>query len=439
MKTVSTASKSLHVTSLILSGAIALAAAAPANADKRTPAPIVYATGTSPYPAGKPQYIEPSRSPDAKAKKQARIQFRYPGSPSPSQSEFEAAEQGAAYEAPSNREYASITTPASAMASAGSSSANSFDARAAAARMEAERAVSAVESEPLPSLQPVAATAPTPVPPAASVTAPQYQKAARQLTPADSYTVSSEPVPVFDEMSVAIIYGDEFNGLPTANGEMFDPNAMTAAHPTLPLPSLIQVVNAETGQEVVLRVNDRGPFEDGASLQVSPRAASELGMGGAGKASLRVRYLGAAPAATTPATPSTPQQMMVQANYPKAEKTLQAGFAENKSLPATYEPAPAATGSATLPATYSYGATATTSQGREYYVQIGSFTDISNAQTMSNSVQASLPVTIVPARVNGADYFRVRVGPLSSRSEAERARSDLSYAGITQGRIVTDE
>ncbi len=74
-----------------------------------------------------------------------------------------------------------------------------------------------------------------------------------------SYTVSSEPVPVFDETSVAIVYGAEFDGLPTANGETYDPNAMTAAHPTLPLPSLIQVVNTVTGKEVVLRVNDRAP------------------------------------------------------------------------------------------------------------------------------------------------------------------------------------
>jgi rare lipoprotein A len=75
----------------------------------------------------------------------------------------------------------------------------------------------------------------------------------------------------------------------------------------------------------------------------------------------------------------------------------------------------------------------------DFYVQIGSFTDISNAQTLSNQVQASLPVSIVPARVNGADYFRVRVGPLASRYEAERAREDLSYAGIAQGRIVVGE
>ncbi|WP_273186200.1 septal ring lytic transglycosylase RlpA family protein [Hyphomonas adhaerens] len=431
MKTVSSASKSLHLSSLVFAGAIAIAAAAPAHADKRTPAPIVYATGTSPYPAGKPQYIAPSRTPDAKQKKQARIQFRYPGSAQLPKSAAANTEQGAQYSEPAAREYASIEAPAPASTGVATSGPNSFDARAAAARIEAQRTVSAVESEALPSLQPT--TAPAPI--AAAPVAPpqQYQPAARSLTPAPSYAVSSEPVPVFDETSVAIVYGSEFNGLPTANGETFDPNAMTAAHPTLPLPSLIQVVNAETGREVVLRVNDRGPFEDGASLQVSPRAADELGMNGAGKATLRVRYLGAAPAQSAPTPPAPAPQMKTDTIYADAKP---AETPAEYVTPASYEPAPQPR---QAQPTYSYNAPVADVSNGDYFVQIGSFTDISNAQMLSNRVQASLPVTIVPARVNGADYFRVRVGPLLSRSEAERARADLSYAGISQGRIVTGE
>lgn len=427
MKTVSSASKSLHFPSLVLTGAIALALAAPAHAGKRDPAPIVYATGTSPYPEGKPQYIEPSRAPDAKQKKQARIQFRYPGPAGAVESSGMTAEQGPQYQEPAAREYASIEAPTPNYSTVSGTSPNSFDARAAAARIEAQRSVSAVESEPLESLQPV--TPPPPAPAAPAVSLSSYQPAARTLTPAAAYAVSSEPVPVFDETSVAIVYGAEFNGLPTANGETFDPNAMTAAHPTLPLPSLIQVVNTETGQEVVLRVNDRGPFEDGASLQVSPRAANELGMNGAGKATLRVRYLGAAPAGAASSLPEPAPQMASSTSYEAADYVA----------PVAYKPAPVAPQPREETRTYTYSAPAPAADAGDYFVQIGSFTDISNAQTLSNRVQASLPVTIVPARVNGADYFRVRVGPLLSRSEAERARNDLSYAGISQGRIVVGE
>jgi rare lipoprotein A len=107
--------------------------------------------------------------------------------------------------------------------------------------------------------------------------------------------------------------------------------------------------------------------------------------------------------------------------------------------PVAYKPAPVAPQPREETRTYTYSAPAPAADAGDYFVQIGSFTDISNAQTLSNRVQASLPVTIVPARVNGADYFRVRVGPLLSRSEAERARNDLSYAGISQGRIVVGE
>jgi rare lipoprotein A len=424
LKTVSSASKSLHFPSLVLTGAIALAVAAPAHAGKRDPAPIVYATGTSPYPEGKPQYIEPSRAPDAKQKKQARIQFRYPGSADAAESAGVTAGQGIQHPEPAAREYASIEAATPNYSAVSGTRPNSFDARAAAARIEAQRSVSAVESEPLESLQPV-----TPPPPAPAVSQSSYQPSVRTLTPASAYAVSSEPVPVFDETSVAIVYGAEFNGLPTANGETFDPSAMTAAHPTLPLPSLIQVVNTETGQEVVLRVNDRGPFEDGASLQVSPRAANELGMNGAGKAKLRVRYLGAAPAVASPSSPEPAPQMASSTPYEAADYVA----------PVAYEPAPVAPQPREETRTYAYNTPAPAVDAGDYFVQIGSFTDISNAQTLSNRVQASLPVMIVPARVNGADYFRVRVGPLLSRSEAERARSDLSYAGISQGRIVVGE
>ena len=431
MKTVCSASKSLHLPSLALAGMLALAIAAPAQADKRTPAPIVYATGTSPYPAGKPQYIQPSRSPAATEKKQARIQFRYPGSAAPAATTPTG--QGAQPSEGAAREYASIETPAPAYSNSAAVGMNDFDARAAAARIEAQRSVSSIESEALPSLQPIAVPAPAPVQAAPAMRAEQFQTAERDLTPAMSYTVSSEPVPVFDETSVAIVYGAEFDGLPTANGETYDPNAMTAAHPTLPLPSLIQVVNTVTGKEVVLRVNDRGPFEDGASLQVSPRAASELGMTGAGKATLRVRYLGAAPATILPEAPAPAAQMVASSEdtYQPASAAVSA-TSPAYVAPAAYEPAPVQTA-------YTYRPSATPTAVADFYVQIGSFTDISNAQTLSNQVQASLPVSIVPARVNGADYFRVRVGPLASRYEAERAREDLSYAGIAQGRIVVGE
>ena len=426
MKPVSSTSISLHLPSIALASALALACAGPAFADRRNPAPIVYANGTSPYPAGKPQYIAPSRAPDAKSKKEARIRFRYPDQPGTSYAATSLPGVGQGNDAPAARQYVSAEPPALSQSWPTATAApapDSFDARAAAARIEARRTVATIDSEPLPGLAPAPAPVPMPQAPAT------VQPAARELRPAAAYPVTAEAVPVFDETGVGIVYGSEFDGLPTANGEMFDQSAMTAAHPSLPLPSLIQVVNTETGKEVVLRVNDRGPFEDGASLQVSQRAANELGMGGAGKATLRIRYLGTAPAVSAPAEASPAPRMVPETPYAQSPAAApQADYL----VPAAYEaPKPKYTYTPPAPQPAAgYG---------DYYVQIGSFTDISNAQTLSNQVRASLPVTIVPARVNGADYFRVRVGPLSSRNAAETARTELSYAGIADGRIVSGE
>ncbi|MEO0879889.1 MAG: septal ring lytic transglycosylase RlpA family protein [Pseudomonadota bacterium] len=100
--------------------------------------------------------------------------------------------------------------------------------------------------------------------------------------------------PTYDRTGVASWYGRQFQGKPTANGEIFDKAQLTAAHKTLPLPSIVQVDNLENGRSLVLRVNDRGPFVDDRIIDLSEAAARELGFQKAGLASVRVRYLGPA-------------------------------------------------------------------------------------------------------------------------------------------------
>jgi rare lipoprotein A len=80
------------------------------------------------------------------------------------------------------------------------------------------------------------------------------------------------------ETGLASWYGAKFHGRPTASGETYDMYAMTAAHPTLPLPSYVRVRNPANGREVVLRVNDRGPFVDGRVIDLSYAAALRLGV-----------------------------------------------------------------------------------------------------------------------------------------------------------------
>ena len=101
--------------------------------------------------------------------------------------------------------------------------------------------------------------------------------------------------PDYDETGVASWYGPNFHGKLTANGEIFDMNRLTAAHKTLPLPSLVRVTNTENGRSAVLRLNDRGPFAGERIIDLSRAAAERLGTRRQGLGRVRVEYLGPAP------------------------------------------------------------------------------------------------------------------------------------------------
>ena len=87
-------------------------------------------------------------------------------------------------------------------------------------------------------------------------------------------------------------YGGHHQGRPTANGERFDKDAVSAAHKTLPLPSLVEVINLDNGKKIRVRLNDRGPFVAGRIIDLSQEAARRLGFERAGVARVRVRYVG---------------------------------------------------------------------------------------------------------------------------------------------------
>lgn len=98
----------------------------------------------------------------------------------------------------------------------------------------------------------------------------------------------------YREIGVASWYGVPFHGRKTANGEIYDMHGMTAAHPTLPLPSIARVTNLENGRSIKVRINDRGPFAKRRVIDLSRRAAWELGFKDQGTAEVEVVYLGLA-------------------------------------------------------------------------------------------------------------------------------------------------
>lgn len=114
-----------------------------------------------------------------------------------------------------------------------------------------------------------------------------YTVGSRTFVPAEDST--------YDAIGLASWYGDGFHGKPTANGEIYDMNALVAAHPTLPMPSYVHVTNLRNGRTVLLRVNNRGPFAPGRIIDVSREAANLLGFANNGVTQVRVRYVGRAP------------------------------------------------------------------------------------------------------------------------------------------------
>jgi rare lipoprotein A len=101
----------------------------------------------------------------------------------------------------------------------------------------------------------------------------------------------------YTAVGLASWYGDDFHGRYTANGEIFDMNSLTAAHPTLPLPSYVRVTNLANRKSIVVRVNDRGPYVGDRVIDVSVRTAKLLGFYGNGVTKVKVDYVGRAPLA----------------------------------------------------------------------------------------------------------------------------------------------
>jgi len=110
-------------------------------------------------------------------------------------------------------------------------------------------------------------------------------------TSAETFNLPANAKPLYVETGLASWYGPPYHNRPAANGEIFDMNAPTAAHRTLPLGSIVRVTNLSTGQRTLVRINDRGPFIEGRIIDLSLAAASEIGVRRAGIAKVRLEVM----------------------------------------------------------------------------------------------------------------------------------------------------
>lgn len=252
--------------------------------------------------------------------------------------------------------------------------------------------------------------------------------------------------PDYDETGIASWYGPTFYGHHTANGEMYDGNALTAAHKTLPMPVNVRVTNLDNGKSLVVRVNDRGPYARGRIIDLSKRAAELLDVVQTGTARVRVTYLGradingAAPPPETPpeiasAVPAAPTIKVDEAALGIVPGATVAPPVQEASLPKPAAPIPAAmfadqqpTGKVTrvpVPAS------------THLYVQLGAFSKLENAKALLSRVGGDLKISTLQR--GGQTLYRVRSAPLASVADADAALARVTGAGANDAHIVVDQ
>lgn len=264
----------------------------------------------------------------------------------------------------------------------------------------------------------------------------------------------------YSETGIASWYGPDFDGKYTANGERYDMNALTAAHRTLPMPSIVEVTNLDTGRSIQLRVNDRGPYARDRILDVSRRAAQLLGFENAGTARVRVQLL---------QQQTLQAQLLAQRNGgPDVEAPTQLAAAEPVAAvntqplapPAGAAPPPSAADASAVSPQPAPAPRAATSHlalvspaeaatpkapsvkpmpaNSKMYIQAGAFSRRENAENLKAKLAQFGNVNIDTARVNGADIYRVRIGPIATTREADRLLGDVVNSGVPEARLAFD-
>lgn len=230
----------------------------------------------------------------------------------------------------------------------------------------------------------------------------------------------------YDNTGIASWYGPKFHGRRTANGEIFDMDLLTAAHPTLPMPVRAKVTNLENGRSVVVRINDRGPFAKDREIDMSRHAADLLGFKEKGTAKVRVQYLGRAPLYDSAGRmikrqepdrfiadkPVTPKEDSKVAAAPVAPVDVRSSDGKRllKPLPDVEE--------------------------KRYAVQVGVFSQRENAVALQSRLAAFAPVKIVEVEMGGATLYRVKMGGANIRADARLTLERLVAAGHTDAVII---
>jgi len=229
---------------------------------------------------------------------------------------------------------------------------------------------------------------------------PQKTTPSRYGNPA-SYEVFSKRYYVmsssnnYKERGIASWYGSKFHGRRTSSGEPYDMHAMTAAHKSLPLPTYVKVTNLKNNRQVILKVNDRGPFHDGRIIDLSHTAAVKLGIKATGTGWVEVEAIN-----------------LDQKKDQTKQQTISTSLTSKNET----------------------GATA-------LYIQLGAFSNSDNAQQLAeriNRLLSSHQAHINKKLNNDQQLYKVRIGPFHNIAEADDLTRSLKENGISEHRFIIE-
>ena len=250
----------------------------------------------------------------------------------------------------------------------------------------------------------------------------------------------------YDETGIASWYGEEtaILGRPTANGEVFDPKIATAAHKTLPLPSVVRVTNLDNGKSLVVRVNDRGPFAKGRIIDLSHEGARILGFVKQGTARVRVQVLaeqslrleklakdGQFPSvdgASVEAMPKIEAAAKPSVNLTAKSNTGRSGYSSDKGQSALELLSQSQVGEVITVAPVS----------TQIWVQVGAFHSESSAASVLAQLANVGNGEVSAVSKGGQTLHRVRLGPVQNVSAADKLLDGVVKTGFSGARIIVD-
>ena len=234
----------------------------------------------------------------------------------------------------------------------------------------------------------------------------------------------------YDNIGTASWYGPKFHGRRTANGEIFDMDLLTAAHPTLPMPVRVKVTNLENNKSVIVRLNDRGPFAKDREIDMSRRAAEMLGFREQGTTQVRVQYLGRAPLYDVSGRvirKQEPDRFIVEKpKTPRADRRVAAAPVESVAVRDVDGNPIVEPKEDVLKALAS----------KRYAVQAGVFSRRANAEALKAKLNKIETSRIVEVEVGGSTYYRVKMGGANLRAEAREILDRLVASGHQDAVII---